>query len=124
MDPPDLTAESSAKNKEFLRSAPLSMKERKELFLKAERLIHSVGISMPARENWYDFLRENDMFGYGTYYLIICWDNFELLSKADLTIYKQLREIDAKLGTTQTEQLFECVLFSARFDLIKVHISF
>ena len=98
----------------------LRKEERKELYLKAEALIQSVGITMPARENWYDFLRENGIFGYGTYYLVTSWDNFELISKADPIIYKQIREIDAKLGTTTTEQLFECVLFSVRMDLIKV----
>ena len=120
-----MKSENSTRNIKFvLRGAPFGEQERKQLYLKAERLIKSVGISMPYRENWYDFLRENGVFGYGTYYLVTSYDNSELLSKADLTIYKQLLEIDAKLGTTPTEQLFECVLFSARMDLVKVRINF
>ena len=35
-----------------------------------------------------------------------CYDESELINKADIKIYKQLLEIDSKLGTTQTEQLF------------------
>ena len=35
-----------------------------------------------------------------------CYDESELINQADITIYKQLLEIDSKLGTTQTEQLF------------------
>ena len=67
-----------------------------------------------------DKLREDDFVGYAEYYLQESWDETELTNKADVTIYKQLLEIDAKLGTTQTEQLFECVSNTLRMDLIKV----
>ena len=72
----------------------------------------------------HDILRENRYFGYAYYYLVQCGDESELKNKADVTVYKQLLEIDAKLGTTQTEQLFECVFSSVRMDLIKVKIYF
>ena len=65
-------------------------------------------------------LREDDYAGYAHYYLRKCWDETELNNKADVTIYKQLLEIDSKLGTTQSEQLFYCVFNSLRMDLIKV----
>ena len=68
----------------------------------------------------HDKLREDGFVGYANYYLQKCWDESELENKADVTIYKQLLEIDAKLGTTQSEQLFECVFQSLRIDLIKV----
>ena len=68
----------------------------------------------------HDKLREEDFVGYAGYYLLACWDKSELKNKADVTIYKQLLEIDAKLGTTQSEQLFWCVLYSLRMDLFKV----
>ena len=67
-----------------------------------------------------DELRELGYVGYAHYYLRKCWDESELKNKADVTIYKQLLEIDAKLGTTQSEQLFECVFHSLRTELIKV----
>ena len=97
-------------------------KVRKELNLEAGKLIKSLGISIPVTENTFDVLRDEKYgyVGYANYYIRHCWDDSELKNKADVEIYKQLLEIDAKLGTTQTEQLFECVFDSLRIDLIKV----
>ena len=71
-------------------------------------------------DGFYDVLQENGYVGYASYYLQECWDESELKNKADVEIYKQLLEIDSKLGTTQSEQLFECVFNTVRMDLIKV----
>ena len=65
-------------------------------------------------------LRERSYVGYAHYYLKNCWNKSELKNKADLAVYKQLLEIDSKLGTTLSEQLFKCVFLSLRMDLIKV----
>ena len=67
-----------------------------------------------------DKVRELDYVGYANCYLRVCWDESELKNKADVTIYKQLLEIDSKLGTTQSEQLRWCLSYSPRKDLIKV----
>ena len=67
-----------------------------------------------------DKLREDGFVGFSHYYLQKCWNKSELKNKADNTIYKQLLEIDSKLGTTQSEQLFWCLYNSLRIDLIKV----
>ena len=75
---------------------------------------------MDVKDGEYDELREDGFVGYASYYLDECWDKSVLKNKADVTIYKQLLEIDLKLGTTQSEQLFECVFDSLRMDLIKV----
>ena len=75
---------------------------------------------MDVKDGEYDELREVGFVGYAEYYLQNCWNETELKNKADVTIYKQLLEIDSKLGTTQSEQLFECVFHSLRMDLIKV----
>ena len=99
----------------------MSNTERKELNLQAGRLIKSLGISIAVNENEFDVLREKlGWVGYAHYYLRECWNGSELKNKADVTVYKQLLEIDSKLGTTQTEQLFICVFLSLRMDLIKV----
>ena len=84
--------------------------------LEARRLFESLGIDMYD----YDALRKVGYVGYAHSYLQECWNKSELKNKADVTIYKQLLEIDAKLGTTQSEQLFKCVFFSLRMDLIQV----
>ena len=102
------------------RGAPLSEAERKELNLKAGILIHSVGMPIYFEENEFDVLREDGFVGYAQYYLQESYDKSELINKAEIKIYKELLEIDSKLGTTQTEQLFECVFKSVRMDLIKV----
>ena len=99
----------------------MSDKERKELNLKAGRLIRSLGIFIRVTENNFKMLRgELGSVGYANYYLQQCWDESELKNQADATIYKQLLEIDSKLGTTQSEQLIGCVFNSLRIDLIKV----
>ena len=103
----------------------MSAKERKELNLEAGRLIQSLGIYMDVKDGEYDELREELGFvGYANYYLQKCWDKSELKNKADVTIYKLLLEIDSKLGTTQSEQLFWCLCYSPRKDLIEVLIYF
>ena len=68
----------------------------------------------------HDEVRDLGYVGYAHYYLKKCWDESELKNTSDVTIYKQLLEIDAKLGTTQSEQLFWCLYYSLRMDLIKV----
>ena len=103
-----------------LRGATLSDGERKELNLKAGRLLKSLGINVDVKDDEYDELRELEYVGYAEYYLRKCWDGSELKNKADVTVYKQLLEIDSKQGTTQSEQLLKCVFYSVRMDLIKV----
>ena len=76
---------------------------------------------MIVEDGVYDVLREKHGYvGYANYYLQECWEESELKNKADMRVYKQLLEIDSKLGTTQSEQLFQCVFNSLRIDLIKV----
>ena len=98
------------------RGAPISDDERKNLNLEAGKLFESLGIDIFD----YDKLREIGCVGYAQYYLFKCWDKSELKNNADVAIYKQLLEIDAKLGTSQTEQLFGCLRHSPRKDLIEV----
>ena len=99
----------------------MSEDERKELNLKAGRLIQNLGISIAVAENIFDVLREKHGYaGYAHYYLQESYDDSELINKAEIEIFKTLMEIDLKLGTTQSEQLFGCVSSSVRMDLIKV----
>ena len=96
--------------------------ERKELNLKAGRLIKSLGIFIPVTENSFVVLRDekHGFVGYANYYLLGCWDESELKNKADVEIYKELLKIDSKLGTTQSEQLRWCLAYLPRKDLIEV----
>ena len=103
----------------------MSEKERKELNLKAGRLIDSLGISIPVTENLFDVLREEfDHVGYASYYLKKCWNKSKLKNEANVAVYKRLLEIDSKLGLAQSEQLFQCLLYSPQKDLIEVELIF
>ena len=75
---------------------------------------------MDVKDGEYKELRELGYVGYANYYIHNCWDESEFKNKADVSIYKQLLEIDSKLGTNPSEQLFWCVYHSLRMDLIKV----
>ena len=97
--------------------------------LKAGRLIqrcldNSIHEDITFTENTFDELREGCYVGYANYYSRKCYDFHDLKNKAETEVYKELLEIDAKLGTTQTEQLFGCVANSLRMDLIKVIVIF
>ena len=99
----------------------MSDDERKELNLKAGRLIKSLGISIGVIANAFDVLREKYGYvGYANYYLGNCYDDSALINKAEIETYKELLDIDSKLGTMQSEQLYGCVQMSIRMDLIKV----
>ena len=86
----------------------------------AGHLIRNLGIYLHVKDQTYDELREIDCVGFANYYLYNCYDKSEMTNKANVAIYKHLLDIDAKLGTSQTEQLFQCVKNTVRMDLIKV----
>ena len=108
-----------------LRGAPISDEERKTLNLKAGKLFESLGIDMfdyNVRKDFYVGYvgYANYYVGYANYYLFQCWNKTDLKNEADVAVYKQLLEIDAKLGTTQTQQLLSCLYYYPRKDLIEV----
>ena len=42
----------------------------------------------------------------------------------DIKVYKKLVELDKKLGTTVSEQLYRCLYRTTRFDIIEVRIHY
>ena len=72
--------------------------------------------------NDYEKLREDGYVGFAEVYLQRCDEESKSENFADVQLYAKLVELDTRLGTTATEQLFGCVQFSLRFDLIKVYI--
>ena len=102
----------------MLRGAPISDEEMKVLNLKAKKLFESHGVRMVLND--YKKIRERKFVGYAHYYLFKCWNKTELRNNADVAIYKQLLEIDSKLGTTQSEQLRGCLCYSPRKNFIEV----
>ena len=68
--------------------------------------------------------RKLNWTGFANVYIVMSWDNTDMINKADFNIYKELITIDEKLGTKMTEQLLRCVKYSFRKDLFKVWIFF
>ena len=62
--------------------------------------------------------RKLNWTGFANFYIVMSWDETDLINKADINIYKELITIDEKLGTKMTEQLFGCVQYSFRKDLL------
>ena len=78
------------------------------------------GSSYGSDYRYCDKIQELSLAGFASYYLEKCWDSVLVMNTADLMVYKQLLEIDAKLGITQSEQLFACLSETFRIDLIEV----
>ena len=68
----------------------------------------------------YEKLRKTSFVGFVDVYLYRCDEESKTENIADVQLYKKLVELDTRLGTTATEQLFKCVFYSLRFDIIKV----
>ena len=61
--------------------------------------------------------------GFAVIYLGRCDDESKTDDEIDIHIYTELLELDSRLGTTASEQLFHCVQFTQSLDLIKVRIQ-
>ena len=70
----------------------------------------------------YKKLRENGWVGFAHVYLWRCDKESKSENIADVQLYEKLVELDTRLGTTASEQLFSCLRYSLRLDLIKVRI--
>ena len=68
----------------------------------------------------YEKLREIGYVGFAHVYLVRRDKESKAEDIADVQLYTKLVELDTRLGTTATEQLFWCLYNSLRLDLIKV----
>ena len=73
--------------------------------------------------NEYDLLRKENWVGFAQVYLARCYKDSEIENIADIQVYSKLVELDSRLATTATEQLFECLRYTLRLDILKVCIS-
>ena len=74
-------------------------------------------------EEWKDYnwiRKETDDVGYADYYLGKCWNETKKINKADASVYRQLVDIDSKLGTDASTQLGCCLHWTTRRDIIEV----
>ena len=60
------------------------------------------------------------MYGFAGSYLWRCYEESKTRDKIDVDIYTLLAELDFKLGTTASEQLFHILNTTTQLDIIKV----
>jgi len=70
--------------------------------------------------NEYERLREANYVGFANVYLWRCNKKSKSNDEIDKEVYSKLVELDKRLGTTASEQLFECLWHTSRSDIIKV----
>ena len=68
----------------------------------------------------YEKLREIGFVGFAQVYLYRCDKESKTENIADVQLYTKLVELDTRLGTTASEQLYWCLKYSTRWDIIKV----
>ena len=96
------------------RGAKVSEEEKKQLNESAGKILREAVLDF---EMWidYDLMKEEDYVGYADYYLGEC-------ISIDKEVYSKLVELDTRLGTTASEQLYWCLQKTSRSDIIKVRI--
>ena len=74
--------------------------------------------------NEYEEIRKAGSYGFAGEYL----NRFNTKAKSDdeidIQVYNKLAQLDSKLGTTASEQLFECLEHTTQSDIIKVYLFF
>ena len=70
--------------------------------------------------NEYEILREEIWIGFAHLYLFLCDKESKSNDGIDKKVYSKLVELDTRLGTTASEQLYWCLLKTTRSDILKV----
>ena len=104
----------------------MNREEEYQLNQRAGRILREAGFVF---EEWKDYnwitkgvdhRDEIDDEGYADYYLVKCCNETTKINEADASIYRQLVDIDSKLGTSISVQLLCCLSWTTRWDIIKV----
>ena len=70
--------------------------------------------------NEYETLRKKNWVGFAELFLNRCNKESKSDDEIDREIYSKLVELDIRLGTTASEQLYKCLYRTTRLDIIKV----
>ena len=98
----------------------MSEEDEIQLNKRAGRILREAGVVF---EDWKDYdwiTKETDDEGYADYYLVKCWNETKMINEADVSVYRQLVDIDSKLGTGASTQLDCCLSWTTRRDIIEV----
>ena len=69
-------------------------------------------------------MRKEDWVGFADVYLDRCDAESDSNEIIDIHVYKKLVDLDTKLGTTVSDQLYRCLCHTTRSDIIKVKIHY
>ena len=97
----------------------MSEEEKMRLNKLGGNILREAGLDFEDGRN-YDSLRKQRFVGYANLYLFKCWNDSKKKNEAEESIYRQLIDIDSKLGTEASEQLYWCITNTTRWDIIKV----
>ena len=98
----------------------MNEEEKKRLNESGGKILREAGLDF---EEWkdYDWISKNTYYeGYAGYYLDRCWNETTKINEADTKVYQKLVDIDTAFGTKLSRQLFGCVYWTTRLDIIKV----
>ena len=98
----------------------MNEEEKKRLNELGGKILREAGLDF---ETWkdYDWIKKETSYeGYAEYYLRKCQIDPKVTNEADATVYQKLINIDTVLGTDASQQLFGCVYWTDRWDIIKV----
>ena len=68
--------------------------------------------------------KKNGFIGYANVYLWRCNQESKSKDEIDIDVYKILVEVDSKLGVTTFEQLYRCLSYTSRLDIIEVRFQY
>ena len=72
------------------------------------------------RVHEYEYLRKKGWVGFANVYLQQCTNESKSDDKIDKEFFNELVELDTRLGTTSSEQLFYSLFYTLNLDIIKV----
>ena len=110
--------------KQFRGAAP-SEEEKKILNQQARNILRENGFVLEDEKTInthgdYDWIRMNNGAGFAHQYLKHRWNDLKMINEADASLYRKLADIDYKLGTSASQQLQGCLMWTTRWDIIKV----
>ena len=106
------------------RGAHVSEHKKKCLNDRGGELLRKAGFDFNEGRDYDWIIKTTDDVGYADYYLVRCWNESKMVNEADASVYRQLVEIDASLGTALSRQLFCCLYWTTRWNIIKVLFLF
>ena len=98
----------------------MDKEEKKRLNQLGGELLRKAGLVFEEGKDYDWITKETDDEGYADYYLVKCWNETKKINEADESVYRQLVDIDSKMGTEYSMQLFCCLGWTTRWDIIKV----